>query len=276
MKTILIPTDFSEMANNAVLFASKFANKNKARVILLHTYNMPLIDGQSMNVNTNILYNSVDLSEFEMFRENNQKLRDLAQSKNVKLPELYHKLVLGGLTTAINECVQEEKVDFLVMGTSGADDWFSKLFGSNTDSVLLTTNVPTLVIPKNYQDDELLTIGFTTRFRDKDKPALKKTIEFANKLGMKVKCMYAETDDSVDIDETVKKWQSEFKADEVDFIVYPTNDVLDTVNHFIAHQLIDILVMVTYKRNFFEELFTKRFTQKVTHQVNVPILVLHA
>jgi DNA topoisomerase VI subunit A len=38
---------------------------------------------------------------------------------------------------------------------------------------------------------------------------------------------------------------------------------------------IDMLAMVTYKRGFFADLFTRRFAQKVTHEVDIPVLVFH-
>lgn len=276
MKTILVPTNFSEAANNATLFAFKLAKKNKARVILLHAYNLPFIDSQSMSLNPSVLYETVDLNEFEFFRGNTEKLRRLAESKNVEIGQIYHKLVLGELTVSINDCIAEEKVDFLVVGTDGGSDWFSKLFGSNADSIIVTTHVPTLIIPRDYEEEEMLSIGFTTRFREKDKEALHQTIEFAKKLGLKVICMYAQTDESTREKELLKVWEEEFESDHVDFIIYPSDDVLETIEYFIVHQEIDILTMVTYEKDFFTELFTRRFTQKVSHKISIPLLVMHA
>lgn len=274
MKTILVPTDFSEVANNAALFAFKLAKRNNARVILLHTYNLPFTSAQMMSFDPSVLYENIDLNEFELFKENNQMLYKLAEERNVQITEMYHKLVLGELVSTVKECVKEDNVDFVVMGTSGGDDWFSKVLGSNTDSIIAALQVPTLIIPKDFQDDELETIGFTTRFRVKDKPALRKTIDFAKDLGLEMKCFYAQEEESERETILIEAWKEEFESN-VEFIVSPSNDVLDTIQFFINHYSIDILVMVTYKRDFFTELFTRRFTQKVSHNIAVPLLVLH-
>lgn len=275
MKTILVPTDFSDVANNATLFAFKLAKKSNARVILLHTYNLPFTSGQMMNFDPSVLYENIDLNEFELFRMNNQELHKLAEEKNIQITKVYHKLVMGELISSIKECIKVDNVDFVVMGTSGGDDWFSKILGTNADSIIAAVEVPTLIIPKNFQDEELQTIGFTTRFRVKDKAALRKTIEFSEELGLEMKCLYAQTDESERETILIEAWKEEFNSSNIDFVVSPSNNVLDTIQFFIAHYSIDILVMVTYKRDFFTELFTQRFTQKVSHNIAIPLLVLH-
>ena len=43
MKTILVPTDFSKSANNAAEYAANFAIATKAKILLFHVYNVPII-----------------------------------------------------------------------------------------------------------------------------------------------------------------------------------------------------------------------------------------
>ncbi|MFK7031106.1 universal stress protein [Flavobacterium oreochromis] len=276
MKTILVPTDFSDSANNASLFALELAKKNQAKVLLLHTYNLPIVDVQSGVLSANMVYSSVDLDEFELFKENNKKLNELAYSKGLEDVEISHKIVLGELNISINQCVKEENVDFVVMATSGDDDWFSKLMGSNTDSVILTTSVPTLVLPEGCSTNELKTMGFTTRFREKDKIAFIETIKLADKLGWSIKCLHITNSEDQVSEEIINLWKKEFESDKVSFVINKSDSVIDGIEYFIDNYEIDLLGMVTYKRDFFTELFTKRLTQKITHRVHIPILVFHA
>lgn len=274
MKTILVPTDFSQMANNSVLYALKIAKKNKAQLLLLHTYELPILSMQPFPFDASSLYQSIDLDEFEFFKDNLKVLRKLAEENNLGDVPLFHKLSMGDLNYNINETVKKEKVDMIVVATSGGKDFFSKLVGSNTDSVIISSKVPVIVLPNDFDvNDPVETIGFTTRFREKDKKALQSTIEFAEVLGLKIKCMHAQTESDFD-HQIVSQWENEFKNHDVSFFVYPSDDVFETIEEFITHQEIDMLAMVTYKRDFFEELFTTRFTQKVTHKVSIPVLVL--
>ena len=43
MKKLLFPTDFSETANNAFVYALKMAKSIDAEVIVLHVYDLPTV-----------------------------------------------------------------------------------------------------------------------------------------------------------------------------------------------------------------------------------------
>src|SRR4051812_38324835 len=44
MKTILVPTDFSNHSEKALEFAIEIAKHSNARILVVHTYNLPIFD----------------------------------------------------------------------------------------------------------------------------------------------------------------------------------------------------------------------------------------
>ena len=42
MKTIIVPTDFSEISNNAAFYAAEMANAIKADILLSHIVSLPM------------------------------------------------------------------------------------------------------------------------------------------------------------------------------------------------------------------------------------------
>ncbi|MBA3705480.1 MAG: universal stress protein, partial [Bacteroidetes bacterium] len=46
MKTILVPTDFSEIACNAINYAVEIAKLTKAKLILFNVYNVPVVPAE--------------------------------------------------------------------------------------------------------------------------------------------------------------------------------------------------------------------------------------
>ena len=46
MKRILFPTDFSEVATNAFIYALEFAKIVEGELVLLHTFELPVFDNQ--------------------------------------------------------------------------------------------------------------------------------------------------------------------------------------------------------------------------------------
>jgi nucleotide-binding universal stress UspA family protein len=275
MKKILFPTDFSEVATNAFVHALEFAKIVQGELVLLHTFELPVYDNQFFPENYNVVFDSLQLSEFDMFKEEIPKLRMIAEERNLDKIKMTHRLMDGNLIYNIKRAIKEEKIDFVVMGTSGASGWEAFFLGSNAGSVISAIDVPVLSVPLEAKFKKVETIGFTTRYRAKDKKALKDVLNIAKKMKAKVRCLYVKTSNSDVPEITMKHWEKEFEEEPVIFSVIPSDDVKGTIIDFILFKEIDILAMITYKRNFFVELFKPSLTQKFANSSDIPILAMH-
>jgi nucleotide-binding universal stress UspA family protein len=275
MKKILFPTDFSEVATNAFIHALEFAKIVQGELVLLHTFELPVYDNQFFPENYNVVFDSLQLSEFDMFKEEIPKLRKIAEERNLDKIKMSHRLMDGNLIFNIKRAIKEEKIDFVVMGTSGASGWEAFFLGSNTGSVISAIDVPILSVPLEAKFKKVETIGFTTRYRSKDKKALKDVINIAKKMGAIVKSLYVKTNNSDVSEATIKLWEKEFEGEPVTFSVILGDDVQDVILDFILFKDIDILAMMTYKRNFFVELFKPSLTRKFSNRLDIPVLAMH-
>ncbi|MFB3387703.1 universal stress protein [Flavobacterium sp. LAR06] len=275
MKKILFPTDFSEAATNAFVHALEFAKIVNAELVLLHTFEIPVYDSQFFPENYASIYSSIELAKFEMFKDEIPKLRTIAIERNLEDIVIKHRLMDGDLIYNLKNAVEEDKIDFVIMGTSGVSDWTKFFTGSNTNSVISEVKVPVLCIPVTAKFHRIKIIGFTTRYREKDKTELRKVIEIAKKTNAKVKCLYVKTSNSDVSSATIKEWENEFKGDHVEFLVLPSDEVKETILDFILYKDIDILTTITHKRSFFESIFESSFTKKIAKEVSVPVLVMH-
>lgn len=275
MKKILFPTDFSHAADNAFVHALEFAKILNAELVLLHTFELPVYDNQFFPENYAVLFNSLQLSEFEMFKDEIPKLHAIAEKLHLDHIKMSHRLMDGNLLFNIKKAIEEENIDFIVMGTNGATGWEAFFLGSNTGSVLSAVDLPVLSVPLDSKFKKIETIGFTTRYRNKDKKALKEVLKIAKKTHAKVKCLYVKTMNSDVSNATIKEWEEEFAGEPILFSIIPTDDVQDTILDFVLFKDIDVLAMLTYKRNFFVELFNPSLTQKFSNRLNIPILAMH-
>lgn len=275
MKKILFPTDFSEAANNAFVHALEFAKIVNGELVLLHTFELPIYDSQFLPERYDVVFDSMQLTQFDMFKDEIPKLHAIAEERNLNHIKMSHRLMDGNLLYNIKKAIEEEKINFIVMGTSGATGWEAFFLGTNTGNVLTAVDIPVLSVPLESKFNKVETIGFTTRYRDKDKIALKQVIKIAKKTNAKVKCLYVKTSNSDVSTSTIKQWEEEFLGEPVQFSIIPSEDVQDTIIDFILFKDIDMLAMLTYKRNFFAELFKPSLTQKFSNKLNIPILALH-
>ncbi|MTH18249.1 universal stress protein [Flavobacterium sp. LC2016-01] len=275
MKKILFPTDFSEAATNAFVHALEFAKIVNAELVLLHTFEIPVYDSQFFPENYASIYSSIELAKFEMFKDEIPKLRAIAAERKLEDIVIKHRLMDGDLIFNLKNAVEEDHIDFVIMGTTGVSDWTKFFTGSNTNSVISEVKVPVLCVPVDAKFKKIKVIGFTTRYREKDKDVLKRILKIAKKTDAKVRSLYVKTSNSDVSEMTIKEWEQEFAHDNVEFLVLPSDEVKETILDFILYKDIDILTTITHKRSFFESIFESSFSKKITKEVSVPVLVMH-
>lgn len=276
MKKILFPTDFSEVATNAFVHALHLANVVEGELVLLHTFQLPIVDSQFTPDNYYMIYESLQLAEFDAFKEEIPKLRAIAEKEGLAKVKITHRLMDGDLVNTIQKAIKEENINFVVMGTAGATGWETFFVGTNTGSVLSAVSVPVLSVPVTAAYQNIKTIGFTTKFREKDKKALELVCSIAKKTKAQVKCLYVKTKQSDVNSETIKEWETHFDNEPVQFTILPLDDIQGTIIDFVSQKSIDVLAMVTYKRNFFVELFSPSLTRKFSDYSEIPILALQS
>jgi nucleotide-binding universal stress UspA family protein len=275
MKKILFPTDFSEAATNAFVHALEFAKTVNGELILLHTFEFPIYDNQFFPENYNVLFETLQLTQFDKFKGELPKLHAIAEERNLSQIKMSHRLMDGHLLFNINRAIKEEHIDYIVMGTTGATGWEAFFLGTNTSNAIAAVTIPVLSVPLESKFKKIETIGFTTRFRDKDKKALKEVLKFAKKTKAKVKCLYVKTANSDVSAATIKQWEEEFLGESIQFSIIPSEEVQDIILDFVLFKDIDVLALLTYKKNFFVDLFSVSLAQKFSNSLDIPILVMH-
>ncbi|MEO5991624.1 MAG: universal stress protein, partial [Ferruginibacter sp.] len=123
---ILVPTDFSETASNALKQAVSIASKANAEIKLVHV----IIPGMNYEANVPIPHSK---SYNANLKKNVEKqLENLAgQIKKDNSIKVSIKVVLGVPHKEICSIASEEEVDIIVMGTHGVSGVSEFFVGSN-------------------------------------------------------------------------------------------------------------------------------------------------
>ncbi len=272
MKKILFPTDFSETANNAFLYALNLAENQNAELYVLHAFQYPMISG---GVDATILqnvYDTIELRNFENMKDHIPALRKLADENGFSSIDLKFIVKEGMLSFVLPNFIEEEKVDFVVMGTTGNTGFDKVIFGSNTMNAIKHLKIPVLSIPKGFKYRGINHIGFTTIFEDKDRKALDYLTDIAYRYKAKVHCLHVSKDGNYDIP-TLNHWKEYYKDEPVDFSIYTADESVDAVLEFIKSEKLDMLTVVSRNKGFFEKLFSPSFTKKILSQNIVPLFV---
>lgn len=136
MKNILIPTDFSACAGNAVHAGILLAKRFQSRIHLLHT--LPALRARDRN-------DSRKAAEQAQARKNALSLLEEITQQNPDLSFLV-EVREGKLPATISQYVADTGIDMLVMGSHGASGTNEYFIGSNTQKVVRKVHLPVLVI----------------------------------------------------------------------------------------------------------------------------------
>ncbi|WP_156308267.1 universal stress protein [Sphingobacterium endophyticum] len=279
MRAILFPTDFSEIANNAFLYALHIAKSIDAKIYVLYTYLEPVLSathgGQPELLGE--VYQTIELNQFEIYKKKTQKLRDIAVEKGMQDVELLFLFEEGPVAPVVKNIVDREKIHLVVMGTHGESGFLSKLIGTNTVNVIKSIQNPVLAVPPHAVYQGIKRTVFTTLFRDKDKPALKEMLLMAKAVNAKIDCLHVLHNDRVaDVLFQTEAWQKEFPDAEINYVLLDeVESIENTIANYILENNIDILGVVKRNRNFFDRLFNSSISNNLAFHSKVPILVFH-
>ncbi len=276
MKKILFPTDFSETANNALVYALNLAENQNAELYVLHIYSAPIVNSGYSPELVFTVYESIELGTFENFKDQIPAIREIAEQHNLGHIPMKFILKEGFLVTNIQDIVKEENIDVVVMGTNGASGIDKVLFGSNTMNVISKIKTPVLCVPIDAEFKGIKSICFTTNFEEKDIDTLYHMIEIAERYHAIVHCVNINNKDENESVEELKIWKERFNDEPVQFhILYNEKDAEKAVLDFIDSNHIDLVASVARHKTFFEKIFGRSFTKKLTYHSKIPVYVFH-
>lgn len=276
MKKILVPIDFSETAENAFVYALEMAKVYEARLVLLHTFELPIVEGQAVPINYIEMYETLEVLNSDHFNDEIEKLKVIAKRHNAEYIPLDHIMMDGDLIYCIKKIINQDNVDFVIMGTNGASGWFDSFLGTNTSNLISDIEVPVLSVSHETKFHKIKTIGFRTRYKEDEIYALNEVMDLAKRIGAKVKCLHVKTIDPAFKGERIEYWESIFENEKnLDFFVIPSDNIESAIEDFIENQGIDLMAMVTHRKNFFTRLFTTSNAEKMSLHSKTPILALN-
>lgn len=155
IKRILVPTDFSETSDYAIEKAARMASRFGAELYIIHvleTSPYKLVKSEE----------TPDSKEKVVLQKN---IMDRFEKLTKSLGEKYHIAVntlLGEekVVEVIEDAVRDNKIDLVVMGTSGASGMREFLIGSNAQKVVNSCVCPviTFKIPQGAQGFETIVL----------------------------------------------------------------------------------------------------------------------
>ncbi len=272
MTTLLVPTDFSASADNALQYAIEMAKNYKFDILLYNVVQLSTPDFSH-------LANVDDFGSIVDDIRKNMKAKEMfLQSKYPEVP-FTSQVDTGLLLDSINEKCNEIRPVAVVMGISGSGVGIDKLIGSNAILAMKHINYPLIVVPKDASFKSVHKICLACDLKNVlTSTPLISIRAFTKLFGAKLDVLNVDYHNRHFNAETSTELQNlEFILEEVDHELHfiENENVQDAINDFMSKNHTDMLIMIPKKHSFFENLFHKSVSKEMAYQSHIPVLTLH-
>ena len=279
MKNILIPTDFSENAWNAIAYAQRFFGKSSCNFYILHI-NVP--NRSRLKENGHKVEDTVTSEVLKISAKKNLQdtIERITQSSFLNSEHRFYPIIDNNfIINSIRKQVAEKKIDYIVMGTRGESGINNFAVGSNTGNVITKVKCKTLVVPENAKYVNLKEIAFPTDFSFFYPAEILQPIADiidANHAAVRaVNINKCKSDLNEDQQKNKEFLDDYFNTQEHSFHFLINNKIEDGVQNFVENMNIDLIAMLAKNLNYFQKILFHPTAPKKSYYTDVPFLVLH-
>ncbi len=226
-QTILVPTDFTQVAEYAIEHAVKFSKILKKEILLLHI-----------------------IKKESEYLDATQAIQTLAEATFKKFGIQPHVMVReGSIFSTIGEVSNEVNAELVIMGTHGMIG-LQKITGSWALKVIITSKAPFIVVQSSPKNENMEKIVFPIDFKKENKEKIGWAAFIARLFGAKVIVFKSNFRDKSFVRETKRNMEFTekfFKFKEVNYEIVsaiPQKNFADQTMEF-AHSIDADLILVT-------------------------------
>ncbi|MTH14836.1 universal stress protein [Flavobacterium sp. LC2016-01] len=272
MKRILVPTDFSEHAEDALKVAAQIAKKNDSEIIILHMLELP----HQMN---DAILGGASIPETMLFMKKANEMLDEISSKpyldGISVTEI---VKIDKPIHGIKQVSQDYEVDLIIMGSHGSSGVEELLIGSNTEKVVRNSEIPVLVIKKDISNFKVDDIVFASDFSEETKKPFEKLLNFIKFFDSKIHLVTICTPNSFKPTHVIQKAMNEFVT-QFNITNYSTHIYNDTniekgIINFSNSINADIIGMCTHGRTGFAHFFNGSISEGLVNHAIRPVITL--
>ncbi|MFT5848184.1 universal stress protein [Psychroserpens sp.] len=278
-RKILIPTDFSKNATQALHYAIELYKNDNCIFYLLNVFSSPsnLIDSILKMEPGSDLYETAKLHS-----ENGlAKTYDMIAMTEYENPKHEFKTisVFNNPIEAIKDVVEKKDIEIVIMGTRGETNSRATAFGSTAIYVMeKVRNCAVIVVPQKAKTTLPKEIVFPTSYRTHyKKRELNYLTEISKKCEASIVILHVSEENELNKNQKENKLLLEeiLESTNYKFHDLPHHSIIGAVNIFVESRDSDMVAFINKKHTFFGSILTNAMVKDISFHLKVPILVMH-
>lgn len=269
-KNILLPTDFTEDAEQAYRYALEICKKTGAHLHLFHAIEEPYDFAVRVE-------EVVQKKKDEAYEKLQEMMNDARESEHYSELAVYSEIKRGKPSASIHQKARELDAELIIVGTKGESSLKRILYGNVTSSVILESKFPVLTVPANSKKPYLDRFIFATDFRDRDLQSLQKTVDFGRYFDAEIHIVHVDESDGLEEEIKFRGFQNlvEEKIDypKLYFKRLQGDQFWEGMSSYLQEVHISLVTVTRYRKQFLKTILWANNTQDLTYHTHVPMLV---
>ncbi|MBS1666056.1 MAG: universal stress protein [Bacteroidetes bacterium] len=275
MNKIVVPVDFSDTSENAAIFAANLTKQVADASIILYNAFDNIEAGSDGTPLQSDDKGRQALIEFAL-QALKKKLQYITDADiSIQVEENDH------FVDSLERFANQNNVQLIVMGITGASKASQILMGSNTLDLVERKTAPVLIVPPDAQFKDTKNIMMICDFKDVEKTipitALK---EVLNLFRLKLYVVNVDSEHYIDLSDEYKaeraKLDSMIKEYEPEYAFIRMYDFVDSINQFASDKNIELIITFPKSHSFLSNIFKTSHTKKLVYHSHVPIVAIHS
>jgi nucleotide-binding universal stress UspA family protein len=276
MKTILVPTDFSQNAYTALLYAADLAERQRARLVLLHVFQKATYWFETLT--------EIREKENALRQDSLRQLEELKNSPALsgRQLEITTEIRNGRVTQEILELVRKMNMDMIVMGSKCATFPGEGLHNTLTTEVVEKTSCPVLVIPSGMVYQPIQNIVSAIDYHDSDLLHTIELTEIASLFKANITLLHIaqqpspQAPDLHPLDQLKAKACTHTRYTNIHTQLLEGKNFFHRLKQYVEKNGTELLVMASKKRNASEKVSGPGITKQMIGHTQIPMLIFKA
>lgn len=276
-KKILFPTDFSQVAENAFIYALSLAEQTKAEIQVVHV--VPVFEPEDRNVQIHPFMKTANLelerSELNNFEKEQDRLKQVVTALKKEHLHLEYVFLKGDLKDVIVEFAESQNIDIIIMGTSGANTIDKKLFGSNTINIINDIDIPVMAIPAKAKFTSISNYSTAVMLEPGEVSAIRKIAGYLSLTGSPMNCVnvVSSSKEATLCEEKKQNWLKDVNCSNVTVDIVFNEDIDKGLLEYTRDNEIDLLGILHRNLPMAKRFFTPNHSKLLLKYSGIALLV---
>ncbi len=269
MKRIIVPTDFSKTARNAIQYALDLALVFDSEILLIHGFY------PATELNTGYMIDpEIETKRRAKLVALTESLVDENKGNSKAKIKITSRFIIG-FPIEESVAISMNPDQLVVMGTTGSSGVIGRLFGSVSSNVVKQAGCPVLLVPQETNYRPFKNVMYASNQALLDDQVERLTSQWLAKYYIMMHVVHVNQDDKKTAADHERKIFDNLDTNHIVRKDINSDAVTYALNDYAKQESIDMLILSTRRKSFWDRLVHVSITREMSLEPTLPLLILH-